>query len=67
LRRIRLVRGVRGGAAEARESAQTDGADSPQADEVPWKMAIEAGAWLLGGTAPEREVPPEERLVTLCY
>jgi hypothetical protein len=34
--------------------------DSQEADEVAWKTAIEAAPWLLGGAAPEREVPPEE-------
>jgi hypothetical protein len=34
--------------------------ESPEADEVAWKTAIEAAPWLLGGTAPKREVPPEE-------
>jgi hypothetical protein len=34
--------------------------DSPEADEVAWKTAIDAAPWLLGGTAAEREVPPEE-------
>jgi hypothetical protein len=34
--------------------------DSQEADEVAWKTAIDAAPWLLGGTAPEREVPPEE-------
>jgi hypothetical protein len=47
-------------AVEPQEKAQTDGADSPEADEVAWKTAIEAAPWLLGGTAPEREVPADE-------
>ena len=34
--------------------------DSPEADEVAWKTAIDAAPWLLGGTAPDREVPPDE-------
>jgi len=34
--------------------------ESPEADEVAWKTAIDAAPWLLGGTAPEREVPPDE-------
>ena len=34
--------------------------ESPEADEVAWKTAIEAAPWLLGGTAPKREVPPQE-------
>jgi len=34
--------------------------DFPEADEVAWKTAIEAAPWLLGGTAPEHEVPAEE-------
>jgi len=34
--------------------------ESPDADEVAWKTAIDAAPWLLGGTAPEREVPPDE-------
>jgi hypothetical protein len=41
-------------------SAAREGDESPEADEVAWKTAIEAAPWLLGGTAPEREVPPEE-------
>jgi hypothetical protein len=37
------------------------GADeSQEADEVAWKTAIDAAPWLLGGTAPEAEVPAEE-------
>jgi hypothetical protein len=34
--------------------------ESPEADEVAWRTAIDAAPWLLGGTAPNREVPPEE-------
>jgi hypothetical protein len=34
--------------------------ESPEADEVAWKTAIDAAPWLLGGTASEREVPPDE-------
>jgi hypothetical protein len=34
--------------------------ESPEADEVAWKTAVDAAPWLLGGPAPEREVPPEE-------
>jgi len=34
--------------------------ESPEADEVAWKTAIDAAPWLLGGTTPKREVPPEE-------
>jgi hypothetical protein len=34
--------------------------ESPEADEVAWRTAIDAAPWLLGGTAPDREVPPEE-------
>ena len=34
--------------------------DSAEADEVAWKTAIDAAPWLLGGTAPDREVPPDE-------
>ena len=30
------------------------------ADDVAWKTAIDAAPWLLGGDAPEREVPPDE-------
>ena len=41
-------------------AAPTGPVDSPEADEVAWKTAIEAAPWLLGGTAPKREVPPEE-------
>jgi hypothetical protein len=41
-------------------SAQGNADESPEADEVAWKTAIDAAPWLLGGTAPDREVPPEE-------
>jgi hypothetical protein len=34
--------------------------ESPEADEVAWRTAIDAAPWLLGGTAPDREVPPDE-------
>jgi hypothetical protein len=34
--------------------------ESPEADEVAWKTAVDAAPWLLGGTASEREVPPDE-------
>lgn len=34
------------------------GAD--EADEVAWRTAIEAAPWLLGGTPPKGEVPPNE-------
>ena len=34
--------------------------DDQDAEEVAWKTAIDAAPWLLGGDAPEREVPAEE-------
>lgn len=36
------------------------GGEVADADDVAWKTAIDAAPWLLGGDAPEREVPPEE-------
>ena len=44
---------------EGRGRAASD-PEAPEADEVAWRTAIEAAPWLLGGTTPEREVPPEE-------
>jgi hypothetical protein len=42
------------------EAPATEPGDSPEADEVAWKTAVDAAPWLLGGTTPEREVPADE-------
>ncbi len=47
-------------AVEPLEAETREAGDSEEADEVAWGTAMEAAPWLLGGTAPEREVPPEE-------
>jgi hypothetical protein len=41
-------------------AAPSASGEAPEADEVAWKTAVDAAPWLLGGTASEREVPPEE-------
>jgi hypothetical protein len=39
---------------------QSEGGGADDADEVAWNTAVEAAPWLLGTTAPEEEIPPDQ-------